>query len=374
MTPRSFDTPGLNPHQEQERNDKSAPGNRKKATPMHREDSITKANVNVAVGWLAEPSLPGVTSPPLAAHIDPSYPSNRGIILVESIVESTVESHVESTKEQELEGTVELRQQEKAGNEHPCYLFTHWALILSLFTASIGSVVVVGFAAGLFPTEKSYDGSGDKVQEAGGGGHQHTHRGEGGSYDVEKRSEYYSSLFAFLDDDSAVTPYSVQASSLEWMAFEDVPINDISADRFWQRFALVVWYFEQGGPTLWGAVNVDQSAGWILHGAGIHECDWKGVDCDTNLLISGLRLGVGTGITMTGETLSTELGVLTGLNRLDLSDHRLQGIIPTEWRALTNLGKYCTSTVVWKITVADIMEMNVTHSECRAPFYPLQKP
>ena len=123
-----------------------------------------------------------------------------------------------------------------------------------------------------------------------------------------------------------------------------------------QRYALVVWYFDQGGPTVWKTLNREASSGWIAFGAGVHECDWKGVDCDeggggggssddndsdnTKRVVVGLRLSPALGVVLTGTSLSTEIGLLTNLRRMDFSDQRLQGKIPDEWAALSQLGEY----------------------------------
>jgi hypothetical protein len=55
--------------------------------------------------------------------------------------------------------------------------------------------------------------------------------------------------------------------------------------------------------------------------------------------VTGLRLGgtTGAGITLTGS-LTTELGVLTNLEHFDASNNRLEGTMPDDWKAFTNLG------------------------------------
>ena len=117
-------------------------------------------------------------------------------------------------------------------------------------------------------------------------------------------------------------------------------------DLLEQRYALVVWYFDQGGPTVWKTLNREASSGWIAFGAGVHECDWKGVDCgeggsdNTKRAVVGLRLSPALGVVLTGTSLSTEIGLLTNLRRMDFSDQRLQGKIPDEWAALSQLGEY----------------------------------
>jgi hypothetical protein len=156
-------------------------------------------------------------------------------------------------------------------------------------------------------------------------------------------------------------PASPQEQAIQWMSFQDdiwtVPATagneSISAayhrTRLEQRYALAVWYFAQGGPKLWSSVHHDDTGGWINHGAGVHECDWMGVDCevmasgdddDDARVVTGIRLNAGTGVVLTGTSLSTELGMLTNVRRLDFNAQRLEGSIPDEWKAMTNLGEY----------------------------------
>jgi hypothetical protein len=158
------------------------------------------------------------------------------------------------------------------------------------------------------------------------------------SYD---RQGYYEDLMGILQY-PLLQRNSPQGQAIQWMAFEDVPLpledNSEVSSRLWQRFALVVWYFAHGGPNLWSSFNRDPASGWIEHGAGIHECGWKGVDCNADMQVTGLLLGAAeAGITLTGS-LTTELGVLTNLEHFDVSNNRLEGTIPDDWKALTNLG------------------------------------
>lgn len=217
-----------------------------------------------------------------------------------------------------------------------CYSCAFWLLVVAFVVAATGSAVLIAYSVKGFQSDEKApllngSGSGDQSRPA--------QNGLPFNYSKEEREEYYALLLRLHGSESLIPPQSVVAKSLEWMAFEDVPIPNVNTERFWQRFALIVWYFEQGGPTLWSRVNANPSSGWILHGIGRHECDWHGIDCDENRNVTGVRLGMGTGITMTGVSLSTELGALTRLNRLDLENHRLKGSIPREWSALTNLGK-----------------------------------
>jgi hypothetical protein len=165
-------------------------------------------------------------------------------------------------------------------------------------------------------------------------------RKEGGEKEGDEnlydRQAYYNTLTGIFQY-PLLEPNSAPGQALEWMSFEDVPLQETSDGRVWQRFALVVWYFAQGGPKLWSSVNSDPTSGWIDHGVGMHECKWRGVDCNADNKVTGLRLGAGSGITLIG-TLSTELGVLTNLEHFDMSNHRVQGSIPDAWKEMTTLG------------------------------------
>lgn len=160
--------------------------------------------------------------------------------------------------------------------------------------------------------------------------------------DIYDRQGYYEDLLGILESPLMQTN-SPQGEAIQWMAFNDVPLplenSNETISRLWQRFALVTSYFANGGPNLWSAFNRKSTAGWIEFGAGVHECDWMGVECNANMQVTGLSLfGEGNGITLTG-LLSTELGILTNLEHLDLSTNRLEGKIPDEWKALTNLSE-----------------------------------
>jgi hypothetical protein len=176
-----------------------------------------------------------------------------------------------------------------------------------------------------------------------------------------ERQEYLENLMNFYK-----VPFlelaSPQEQAMQWLSFQDVPMNvpmeteeDATAVyqriRLQQRYALVVWYFAQGGPKLWSTINRDASAGWMTYGAGVHECDWHGIDCEVmpgiELLsegepearvVIGIRLNTAMGVVLTGTSLSSELGLLPHVRRLDFSSQRLEGSIPDEWKAMTSLG------------------------------------
>eukprot|EP00533_Pseudo-nitzschia_delicatissima_P009823 CAMPEP_0116107178 /NCGR_PEP_ID=MMETSP0327-20121206/16071_1 /TAXON_ID=44447 /ORGANISM="Pseudo-nitzschia delicatissima, Strain B596" /LENGTH=585 /DNA_ID=CAMNT_0003599921 /DNA_START=270 /DNA_END=2027 /DNA_ORIENTATION=- len=173
-----------------------------------------------------------------------------------------------------------------------------------------------------------------------------------GLFPLETNSQDYKySIMTLLGLPIVMERTSAQARAIDWLAFDDEPLFDPNSmgddhtqdqrDRLAQRYALVVWYFDQGGPAMWTTLNREESAGWIEHGAGVHECDWRGIDCDyldgNDGIVAGLRLSPIMGLLLTGSSVSSELGILTNLRRIDFSDQRLQGKIPNSWSLLTNL-------------------------------------
>ena len=240
---------------------------------------------------------------------------------------------------------VQLKGQKNANNGmkdgRHCDLCNSWTQNWFVWTMTVMTLVFFiligyGFGSGLFLPAKN-DGGNPK-------------------YRSTDRQDYKYDIVTLLDLPLVLEPTSAQARALEWLAFEDEPLFDPATfdpnnqdhyrDVVSQRYALVVWYFDQGGPTVWKTLNREPSSGWIKFGAGIHECDWRGVDCDygdnassSGGTVVGLRLLPSLGLLLTGSSLSTELGLLTGLRRLNLSEQRLRGKIPDEWATLTNLGE-----------------------------------
>jgi hypothetical protein len=225
-------------------------------------------------------------------------------------------------------------------------LFCVW--ICLCFFIIIG-MIVYGFMSGLFlpndKNEENIDPSNPTKPDVTSAERQ--------AY-MEELMDFYQ--IPFLE------PSSPQEQAMQWLGFQDVPLDvPIETDehaaavyqrvRLQQRYALVVWYFAQGGPKLWTAINRDTSAGWITNGAGIHECDWHGIDCEVmpgmellsddeqdSRVVIGIRLNSAMGVVLTGTSLSSELGMLTNVRLLEFSSQRLEGSIPDEWKAMSNLG------------------------------------
>jgi hypothetical protein len=251
--------------------------------------------------------------------------------------------------------------------------FVYLMIVMTVFFLAL---MGYGFGSGLFIPNSgkhhSVDGNGVIINGDGDGAL--PNYGSSDSYTFA-RQDYKYEISTLLGLSNVIERTSPQAQAIEWLAFEDEPLfvvtkestttNETNAnnnngnklynyesylERLEQRYSLVVWYFDQGGPKLWTTINREPSSGWINFGADIHECQWKGIDCEYKNnkyegddsdggIVVGVRLSPTLGVVLTGTSLSTELGLLTSLRRLDFSNQRLQGTIPKEWSKLTDLGK-----------------------------------
>lgn len=191
---------------------------------------------------------------------------------------------------------------------------------------------------------------------------------------------YYATITNILLPPGSIVslaPDAPQFQALKWLAYQDTIYWDpyTHFQQLQQRYVLAVLYFANSGP-LWTAV----ANSWIVGGMGIDQCSWVLVDCTTNNtnsipvtnatntsttsssssaaasstsfatatssssssssngVVTGLRLiGGDNGVKMTG-TLPSELGLLTSLTALMLSQNQLQGSIPDTLYDLTDLG------------------------------------
>lgn len=147
-----------------------------------------------------------------------------------------------------------------------------------------------------------------------------------------KRKDYYNHLL-----ETYLPPVGTpQDQAIEWLAFHDDPLQTDELFRLNQRYALVVIYYSHGGPATWTTIN-DSASGWVENGAGLHECQWRGVDCNLQKEVTGLRLSSEEGISLTGSQMATEIGMLSKLESLFMADQRLQGTIPADWKTLKDI-------------------------------------
>ena len=153
-------------------------------------------------------------------------------------------------------------------------------------------------------------------------------------------------------------PNSPQRLAMEWMAYQDwphVPLLSNSnsttisttTNKWMQRFVLMTIFFANNGHT-WGLFNatatddaaatasvITTSSSWASH-VGMDECQWELIGCDNEGRLTTLSLG-GSSVSLSG-TLAKEIGLLTSLRHLDLSENHLEGALPQELYDLTHLG------------------------------------
>ncbi|KAL7490391.1 hypothetical protein ACHAWT_000019, partial [Skeletonema menzelii] len=92
-----------------------------------------------------------------------------------------------------------------------------------------------------------------------------------------------------------------------------------------QLYALKAFYFATNGDS-W-----DINSGWL--DSSQSECDWFGVTCDDENIVTSLDLGNNN---LSGS-IPTEIGLLKSLEYLYLYTHQLTGTIPSEIGLMENL-------------------------------------
>lgn len=143
-----------------------------------------------------------------------------------------------------------------------------------------------------------------------------------------------------LDDVS-----SPQRRALEWLVKSDERQIELGDPNIFQRYSMAVLFYTFGGEEWWSSFNWMSSA---------HECNWNTVSdslgpVDQTLYeagnivrgVKGCKDDEVTVIDLRGNnlngTISSEIGQLTTLQHLFLSENQIFGTIPREIYALTNL-------------------------------------
>lgn len=118
---------------------------------------------------------------------------------------------------------------------------------------------------------------------------------------------------------------SAQYRAFDWL-WNDPYLTSYSYDRIEQRFALMTLLISFG-------INELVLGGDHMHEA--HECDWNALSlpCNSQQMLSGILL---SNVNLQGS-IPPELGLLTHLQKLDLSQNDLGGEMPTTFGQLSGL-------------------------------------
>ncbi|EEC43555.1 predicted protein [Phaeodactylum tricornutum CCAP 1055/1] len=152
-------------------------------------------------------------------------------------------------------------------------------------------------------------------------------------------------LFRMLSDlsedngASILRPFTPQRRAFEWLASTS-DLDTLSNTRKVQRFSLSVFFFTSNG-SLWR-----NNSGWLTES---DECTWYSRSGRTTCDGSGVYLHLELGDNDVAGRIATEIGLLTGLRRLDLtggSGSRLSSTLPTELGVLSDLefNKFVTTS------------------------------
>ncbi|CAB9516702.1 receptor-like protein kinase [Seminavis robusta] len=136
-------------------------------------------------------------------------------------------------------------------------------------------------------------------------------------------------------------PTQPKSKALDWIVFEDPLQLNPDANNLLQRFILSLTYFQTSQKSDWlncgkSSTAIDETCsirddwGWEVWGScwltAVHECQWAGIDCDTEKNITGLWLW-DNGL---NGPLPTELANLPALESINFMWNRLTGSIPVE--------------------------------------------
>ena len=122
---------------------------------------------------------------------------------------------------------------------------------------------------------------------------------------------------------------SPQHNAFQWIVSEDPMQMSHEDPALLQRYALVVFYFANGGPRWF------KNEGWL---SGEDVCKWDHVTCESFDIVTNQGIVTGLDFYNMGlyGILPSEIGQLTSLKSLTLAGNKLFGTIPSQ---LYNLGR-----------------------------------
>lgn len=135
----------------------------------------------------------------------------------------------------------------------------------------------------------------------------------------------YTSDEVVINSTATNSTKSLPQLAFEWIVYTDEVCPDSTS--LLQRFALALFYFSCGGSS------------WTMSGEETYltstesECDWYGVDCDSNKTVTALHFDNSSVV----GTLPRELVVLRNIKELNIDSNRIVGSIPSWFDQWTQL-------------------------------------
>jgi hypothetical protein len=202
----------------------------------------------------------------------------------------------------------------------------------NLWIIAVSLLAIIGLTAGLVAKQSNKGSPGAGAPN-----------GEKSATDVDEGRDFEARMVAirpriaeamgsaieakFLDSSSP------QSQALDWLVFEDLSLalDDMSGQRLLQRYALLAFAFSTN-IELW---SMSPENRWHRQFAE-HECDFVGVDCDSEDRVTAIELDSRN---LSG-VLPEDIALLTSLTMLSVDDNSLQGTLPEViYENLFQLGK-----------------------------------
>lgn len=117
---------------------------------------------------------------------------------------------------------------------------------------------------------------------------------------------------------------SAQSRALDWLVNQDLLHICPGADNLAQRYTLAVLWYSCAGES-WLPCNNATVCDEEPFLSRAHECQWRGVGCDSNLEVTALHLGE-RNVTC---ALPAELASLVYLQEIDMDSNRISGTLPS---------------------------------------------